>query len=134
MDYVLARNDVAQRDMENLRLSYALDMNILTDEVKANRLPGSIDPARMAEALEQLALVYEFENEPVIETFFDASLPARAGGPHALTPVPPPVFSHRRRPLRDAGDETRDRHPSCAFGRDRLRPHPPPLVSGAVPH
>jgi len=78
VDYVLARNDVAQRDMENLRLSYALDMNILTDEVKANGF-GSIDPARMAEALEQLALVYEFENEPVIETFFDASfLPAQA--------------------------------------------------------
>ncbi len=71
LPYVLARSDIARPELEELRLQYALEMNILTDEVMENGL-GGIDPERMARAFEQLALVYDFQREPTVEGVFDA--------------------------------------------------------------
>ena len=72
LPYVLSRSDIARPELEAVRLQYALEMNILTDEVMENGL-GGIDPTRMARAFEQLALVYDFQREPTIEAVFDDS-------------------------------------------------------------
>ena len=69
---VLERNPVASEDMELERLHYALENNILTDEVLANGL-GTVDMARLAESIEQLTLTYTFTNMPAPEDIFDAS-------------------------------------------------------------
>jgi NitT/TauT family transport system substrate-binding protein len=70
--YVLPRNPVAKKDDELERLNYALQKNILTDEVKANGY-GGIDNARMEVALQQIATTYSFEKKPKVEDVFDAS-------------------------------------------------------------
>jgi len=76
MASVLPRNPVAKKGDELERLQYALEKNILTDEVKANGI-GGIDNNRMAIAIDQLALTYAFEKKPKAEDIFDASfLPA----------------------------------------------------------
>ena len=72
MASVLPRNPVAKKDDELERLNYALEKNILTDEVKANGY-GGIDNARMEVALEQIATTYSFEKKPKVEDIFDAS-------------------------------------------------------------
>ncbi|MFM9859691.1 ABC transporter substrate-binding protein [Pseudoxanthobacter sp. M-2] len=70
--YVIARNEVAKPATELERLKMALAENILTDAVKANGL-GKVDPARLAEAIDQIGLTYEFKAKPDAATVFDAS-------------------------------------------------------------
>ncbi len=75
---VLKRNALTDKATELERMNYALNNNYLTPEVKANGY-GAIDPKRMNEAIDQLALTFKFENKPKIEDFFDASyLPPKA--------------------------------------------------------
>ena len=60
------------------RLQLALDANIVTPWVRANGM-GDIDPARMATAIEQLRLTYEFQNAPDAALYFtNAYLPDAA--------------------------------------------------------
>jgi NitT/TauT family transport system substrate-binding protein len=78
IEAVLKRNALADKATELERLKYALNNNYLTAEVKANGY-GAIDPKRMNEAIDQLALTFKFESKPKIEDFFDASyLPSAA--------------------------------------------------------
>ena len=73
---VIARNPAGDVALETRRLQLALDANIVTDWVRANGM-GDIDPARMATAIEQLRLTYEFKNEPDAALYFtNAYLPA----------------------------------------------------------
>jgi NitT/TauT family transport system substrate-binding protein len=75
---VLKRNALTDKATELERMNYALNNNYLTPEVKANGF-GAIDPKRMNEAIDQLALTFKFETKPKIEDFFDASyLPPKA--------------------------------------------------------
>ncbi|MGR3493558.1 MAG: ABC transporter substrate-binding protein [Shimia sp.] len=69
---VVERNPAADADLEQRRLQLAIDANVATDYVMENGM-GGIDEARMMEALEQLATVYEFQNEPDMALYFDAS-------------------------------------------------------------
>jgi NitT/TauT family transport system substrate-binding protein len=73
VDSVIKRNDVAKKPVELERLRMALSQNMLTPEVKANGY-GGVDNARLAKAIEQIALTYEFKNpRPKPEDAFDAS-------------------------------------------------------------
>lgn len=72
---VIARNPAGDVELETRRLQLALDANIVTPWVRENGM-GNIDPARMATAIEQLRLTYEFQNEPDAALYFtDAYLP-----------------------------------------------------------
>lgn len=74
---VVRHNQVADVDSETERLEIAIRDNMLTDEVRVIGF-GAIDEARLAEAIEQIGLTYEFENDPPAPgDVFDASyLPA----------------------------------------------------------
>jgi NitT/TauT family transport system substrate-binding protein len=69
---VIDRNPAGDVELEQRRLQLAIDANVLTDYVRENGI-GGIDPERMASAIEQTKLVYEFQNEPSIEAIFDDS-------------------------------------------------------------
>jgi NitT/TauT family transport system substrate-binding protein len=72
---VIARNPAGDVELETRRLQLALDANILTPWVLENGI-GGIDADRMATAIEQLRLTYEFQNEPDAALYFtDAFLP-----------------------------------------------------------
>lgn len=72
---VIARNPAGDVDLETRRLQMALDANIATAYALENGM-GDIDPARMAEALEQMTIVYDFQNAPDASLYFtDAYLP-----------------------------------------------------------
>ena len=79
VDSVIKRNDVAKKPVELERLQMALKDNIVTNEVKANGY-GGVDNDRMAKAIEQIGLTYEFKNKkPTAAEAFDASfLPSAA--------------------------------------------------------
>jgi NitT/TauT family transport system substrate-binding protein len=69
---VIDRNPAGDVELERERLQLAIDANVLTDWVRENGL-GGIDPERMASAIEQTRLVYEFQNEPDMGAIFDDS-------------------------------------------------------------
>ncbi|MEM7723380.1 MAG: ABC transporter substrate-binding protein [Pseudomonadota bacterium] len=72
---VITRNPAGDVDLEQRRLELAIDANVLTDYVLENGM-GGIDTDRMATALEQLTLTYEFQSEPDMSLYFtDAYLP-----------------------------------------------------------
>jgi NitT/TauT family transport system substrate-binding protein len=79
VDSVLKRNDVAKKPVELERLNMALKDNIVTAEVKANGY-GGVDAARLAKAIDQIGLTYDFKNaKPKAADAFDASfLPSAA--------------------------------------------------------
>jgi NitT/TauT family transport system substrate-binding protein len=73
---VIDRNPAGDVELETRRLELAIEGNVLTDYVVANGM-GNIDADRMATALEQLQLTYEFQNEIDPSLYFtDAYLPA----------------------------------------------------------
>ena len=76
---VLKRNDVAKKPVELDRLNMALKDNIVTAEVKANGY-GGVDADRLAKAIDQIGLTYEFKNaKPKAADAFDSSfLPSAA--------------------------------------------------------
>jgi NitT/TauT family transport system substrate-binding protein len=76
VESVLKRNDALAKDVELERLKLTLRENIMTPEVKTIGL-GSVDFARLDQAIEQLALVHEFKAKPKAVDIFDATyLPA----------------------------------------------------------
>ena len=73
VDSVIRRNDIAKKPVELERLKMALDANIVTPEVKKNGY-GSVDEDRLAKAIDQIALTYEFKNaKPKAADAFDSS-------------------------------------------------------------
>ena len=76
---LVARNPAADAELEKRRLQLALDANVLTDYVAANGL-GGIDADRMAQALEQLAETYEFQNPPDASLYFSSDFLPEGGG------------------------------------------------------
>jgi NitT/TauT family transport system substrate-binding protein len=67
---VIARNPAGDVALEQRRLQLAIDANVLTDYVRENGM-GMIDMDRMASAMEQTEMVYEFQNEPDMGAIFD---------------------------------------------------------------
>jgi NitT/TauT family transport system substrate-binding protein len=75
-DLVIKRNDVARKDVELERLEMTLRQNVLTDYVRRNGI-GGIDKARMARAIDQIGLTFQFKNKPKPEdVFLDGFVPA----------------------------------------------------------
>ncbi|MEM1074584.1 MAG: ABC transporter substrate-binding protein [Pseudomonadota bacterium] len=75
IDSLVQRNPAADKALEQERLQIAVDQNVFTDYVKSNGM-GSIDPARMEKAIEQLGETYEFQNPQDASLYFtDEYLP-----------------------------------------------------------
>lgn len=75
IEALIKRNPAADPALEEERLQMAIDQNVVTEYVSSNGM-GTIDATRMAEALEQLAKTYEFQNAPDAALYFtDAFLP-----------------------------------------------------------
>lgn len=72
VDALIKRNPAADPALETERLQMAIDANVLTDFVKENGM-GTVDPARLASAIEQTKSVYEFQSDPDASLYFDAS-------------------------------------------------------------
>ena len=78
VDSVLKREDLGKKEVELERLRMAIRDNIVTPEVRANGL-GAIDDARLAQAIDQIALTYAFKSKPKAgDIFAPAFLPAAA--------------------------------------------------------
>lgn len=76
VQYVLQHNTVAREAVELERLQMTIADNILTDYVLENGM-GDIDEDRMANAIEQIGLTYEYSNKPSVDDIFtDEFLPA----------------------------------------------------------
>lgn len=69
---VIKRNELAKPEVELERLRMAIGDNVLTPEVKANGF-GTVDSARLGEAIEQIALAYKFKTKPAPADVFDFS-------------------------------------------------------------
>jgi NitT/TauT family transport system substrate-binding protein len=73
VDSVIKRNDLAKKPVELERLKMAIDDNILTPEVKRDGY-GAVDPERLAKAIDQIAITYDFKNgKPKAADAFDSS-------------------------------------------------------------
>jgi NitT/TauT family transport system substrate-binding protein len=72
VEAVVRRADGAKKEVELERLRMAIRDNIVTSETRADGF-GGIDPARLAEAIEQLGSVQVFKVKPKPEDVFDAS-------------------------------------------------------------
>jgi len=78
IDLTIKREDMARNAVELERLRMAIRDNILTPEVKANGY-GTVEMARLEEAIGQLALTNTFKARPKAEDVFDgAFLPPAA--------------------------------------------------------
>ena len=78
VDSVLRREDLGKKEVELERLRMAIRDNIVTPEARANGL-GAIDEARLAQAIDQIALTHAFKSKPKAGDIFDpAFLPAAA--------------------------------------------------------
>jgi NitT/TauT family transport system substrate-binding protein len=78
VDSVVKREDLGKKDVELERLRMAIRDNIVTPEARANGL-GTIDGARLTEAINQIALTYAFKAKPKASDIFDpAFLPPAA--------------------------------------------------------
>ncbi len=72
VESVARRDDTVKREVELERLRMAIHDNIVTPEVRANGY-GAVDPARLAESIDQLGLTFSFKAKPKAEDIFDAS-------------------------------------------------------------
>jgi NitT/TauT family transport system substrate-binding protein len=83
VETIVRRDDLAKRETELERLRMAIRDNILTPEVRAEGY-GGIVAARMAEAINQIALTFTFKAKPKPEDVFDAGFlpPASARAVH----------------------------------------------------
>jgi NitT/TauT family transport system substrate-binding protein len=78
VDSVIKRDDGAKKEVELERLRMSIRDNIITAEVRANGL-GAVETSRLAESIEQIALVHTFKQKPKPEDIFDPSFLPPAG-------------------------------------------------------
>lgn len=72
------RDPLINPDVELERLNLAMQVSVLTSEVKENGM-GGIKKDRMAKAIEQLAVAFQLPKVPAVEEIFtDVALPAKA--------------------------------------------------------
>lgn len=72
VESIVSRNPAADKELELRRLQLSVEGNVLTDYVKEHGM-GGIDDDRFARSIEQMKLVYDFQNEPDAARYFDAS-------------------------------------------------------------
>ncbi len=72
VDSVVRRNEDARKDVELERLQLALRQNIVTPAVKAHGF-GTVDPARLDNSIDLIALAYTFKVKPKGADVFDPS-------------------------------------------------------------
>ena len=72
VESLVSRNPAADKELELRRLQLSVEGNVLTDYVKEHGM-GGIDDDRFARSIEQMKLVYDFQNEPDAARYFDAS-------------------------------------------------------------
>jgi NitT/TauT family transport system substrate-binding protein len=78
VESVIARNDLAKKEVELERLRMAIRDNIVTPEVRQNGY-GEVDAARLARAIDQIALTHKFKAKPApADVFDDSFLPPEA--------------------------------------------------------
>lgn len=65
-------NETVKKNVELERLRMAIRDNIMTPEVKANGF-GGVETARLAHAIDQIALTYGFKTKPKADDVFDDS-------------------------------------------------------------
>ena len=76
VDSIVRRNEDAKKETELERLQLALKQNILTPDVKARGF-GDVDPTRLENSIDQIALAHPFRVKPKATDIFDPSfLPA----------------------------------------------------------
>jgi NitT/TauT family transport system substrate-binding protein len=88
IDSVVKRTDAAKKDLELERLRMAIRENIVTPEVKANGL-GGVDAGRLANAIDQIGLIYRFKAKLDSSSIFD---------PTFLPPPPERKVNEPQRP------------------------------------
>ncbi len=72
---LIERNPAADAALEQRRLELAIEANVVTDYTTANGM-GMVDADRLAAAIEQIKMVYDFQREPDASLYFtDAYLP-----------------------------------------------------------
>ncbi|MEM8850538.1 MAG: ABC transporter substrate-binding protein [Pseudomonadota bacterium] len=69
---VIDRNPAGDVALEQRRLQLAIDANVATPFALENCM-GGVDTDRLARAIEQTKLVYDFQNDPDPSLYFDAS-------------------------------------------------------------
>jgi NitT/TauT family transport system substrate-binding protein len=72
IESLIRRRELLKKDVELERLRMAIRDNIVTPEVRDNGY-GAIDPARLQESIDQIALTYTFKAKPKPDDIFDAS-------------------------------------------------------------
>jgi NitT/TauT family transport system substrate-binding protein len=77
VEVVLRHGEGLKKDVELERLRMAIRDNIVTPAAQANGF-GSIDPVRLAAAVDQIALAYRFKAKDKAATAFDRSFLPRA--------------------------------------------------------
>jgi NitT/TauT family transport system substrate-binding protein len=78
VESIVKRDDGAKTEVELERLRMAIRDNIITPEVRANGF-GAVEDSRLAESIEQIALVHTFKQKPKPEEVFDAAFLPPAG-------------------------------------------------------
>jgi NitT/TauT family transport system substrate-binding protein len=77
VDSVLKRDDSTQKEVEVERLRMAIRDNVLTPETRAKGF-GAIDARRLDEAIDQIAMVYQFKMKPKTDELFDPTFLPRS--------------------------------------------------------
>jgi NitT/TauT family transport system substrate-binding protein len=78
VETIIKRNDASRKATELERLRMAIRDNIVTREVIADGV-GGVDPARLNQSIEQIALVYAFKDKAKAGDAFDAEFLPPAG-------------------------------------------------------
>ncbi|MBV7407844.1 ABC transporter substrate-binding protein [Maritimibacter sp. DP1N21-5] len=79
VESLMERNPAADAELETRRLQLSIDANVATEAAMAGF--GLIDEDRMASAVEQIKLTYEFTNEPDVASYFTEDYLPEAGFP-----------------------------------------------------
>jgi NitT/TauT family transport system substrate-binding protein len=79
VESLMERNPAADAELETRRLQLSIDANVKTEAAMAGF--GLIDEDRMASAIEQIKLTYEFTNEPDATLYFTEDYLPESGFP-----------------------------------------------------
>jgi len=71
IESLMARNAIADRDVELERLKMSLEKNFVNDDVRKNGF-GDVDMDRLEKAMDQIGLTFEYTNRPKAADIFTA--------------------------------------------------------------
>nr|UOZ97497.1 Riboflavin-binding protein RibY [Cupriavidus sp.] len=77
IDSLMARNQIAKRDVELERLKLSIARNFVTPDVRKNGL-GGVDMGRLSRSIDQIGLTFKYTNKPKADDIFTSEfLPPR---------------------------------------------------------